>query len=155
MRIKQLQLVVAPEDLIPLLTGYIPQDRVTGLSAATREGVLQIRCEYRLGPIPIPVDLSVRIAEVRPDALALTVTASSGMVQEALLTMLRSSHWDFLRVQGSHLLLGVDALAPYIHARFRLSRAAFTAEGIALAVTDLQPLKLPPPLLAGRTAQAR
>lgn len=141
MRIKQLQLLIAPDDVIPFLSAYLPLDRLTDLRATTGVGLLHVSCRYRFGPLPIPVELTVRIAEVRPEALVLHVTASNAMVQEALLGLLRSGRVDFLQADGSRLQILVDRLTPYVRARFRLSQAAFTPEGIQLAVTDLTPAR--------------
>lgn len=143
MRIKQVHLLVAPQDLVRFLTENLNMGGVTNLAAATEEGLLRIRCSYRLGFVPIPVDLAVRVVTTTPDLVELHLMASGGaMVEEILLGMVRGSKLSYLQVQGGRLLLRVDQLAASLGGEGKLRSFAFRPEGIELGVADLV---LPPP----------
>lgn len=142
MRIKELQLLVTPEDLTRFLSRWLKPDRVANLQLSTGEGVLRLRCEYKLGFIPIPVDLTLQVAEIRPDRLELAVTAGGQaggtLVHDALQTLIRGSRIEALQWENGRLAVRVDRLGPYLRAtELQLRNAAFTPGGIALGVGEL------------------
>ncbi len=151
MRIRQLRLLLTPDDLTQFLLPHLQSDRITNLSLQSEEGVFRVRCHYRFGLLTLPVDLALRVAEVRPELLDLAVSIQAGiplgpaLLQEALVALVKKSGLDAVAVNKSHLLVRMDKLVRHLQTCFRLGSVAFTREGIAVDVADLM---LPPSLLS-------
>lgn len=137
MRIKQVAFVVAPGEVVGFLASWLKSDRVANLVVSTEDGLLRVRCTYRFGPFPLPVDLAIRVAGVGPDRLELAVIANGQLVQEALFGLLRSLRDEGIGVEGGRLLVRVDRLAARFGASLRLGGVAFKPEGIAVSAYDL------------------
>lgn len=142
MRIKRLDLLISPDDFLQFLLPYLQSDDVTDLSLHSQAGDLRIRFNYRFG-VKVPVDLTLQVAEVRPEQLTLAVAARLGInipgliVQKVLEHFTAQLQIEAIRVDGPQVIVDIDLLGPYVNAWFRLRHLAFDDEGIRCQVDDL------------------
>lgn len=54
MRIRQIELVVAPAHLASFPGRFLKPDRVTNLVISSGEGTLRVSCDYKLVFFPVP-----------------------------------------------------------------------------------------------------
>lgn len=142
MRLKRLDLLIAPDDLADFLTQHLDPTEFSGLTIETAAGTLRARVDYHLG-LSIPVELTVTVADVRPDRLELAAALRAVLplpevgVQKVLERIAASLPPAAVQVQGSHVELDVDQLGNALNVWFRLRRVALTGAGIAVEIEDL------------------
>ena len=142
MRIKRLDLLISPDDFLQFLLPYLQSDDVTDLSLHSQAGDLRIRFNYRFG-VKVPVDLTLQVAQVRPEQLTLAVAARLGISIPGLIVQKVLEHFtaqlqiEAIRVDGPQVIVDIDLLGPYVNAWFRLRHLAFDDEGIRCQVDDL------------------
>lgn len=141
MRVRQLQVLLAPEDVARFLSRFVG-DRVANLALIPGDGFLRVRGDYGLGFLPVPIELTLRVAGVRPDGLDVAVLSggqpSGTLIHDTLRSLIQNSRIPALRMEQGVVTLQLDRLAPYLRgATFQLRTAAFTPEGIAVGLADL------------------
>lgn len=150
MRIRQLEMVISPRDLVDFVKAHLVVDEIADLGANIRGETLQISFTYRVG-INVPVEISLRIDEVAADRIRFATSTRLGfpvpnLFAEKVLTRLISQlEIPAISVSRGALDVDLDLLRPDIQAWFRLRDLSFTKRGIEVRMEDfvLVPISVP------------